>query len=338
MTGELFRPFALTVTIALLASLLVALTIVPVLAYWFLAPQGATRRMAAAAAFVDEIPVTGSTPASRRRRGAGRRHDRIVREPTRPPVLGLRPTRRGRRPCRGVGSAQRRRRSRHDELEHPSRLQKGYLPIIRWTLKHAVVTIAHRRARARGHRGPHAVHEDELPRIERAEHASRSRRPSPVGTSLEAQDAASTDVEEALLDTEGVETVQLRSARRAARCATRSPVAAARITYSVTTDENADQDALQADVEDELADIDRRGRRGRRRGSSGFGASSDIEVDITASNQADLETATDAVLEQVERPRLDRAGAHRTSPRRGRTSASSSIARRPPRPATARSR
>lgn len=36
MAGELFRPFALTVTIALLASLLVSLTIVPVLAYWFL--------------------------------------------------------------------------------------------------------------------------------------------------------------------------------------------------------------------------------------------------------------------------------------------------------------
>ncbi|MDR3107681.1 MAG: efflux RND transporter permease subunit [Bifidobacteriaceae bacterium] len=35
MVGELFRPFALTFTIALLASLLVALTIVPVLAYWW---------------------------------------------------------------------------------------------------------------------------------------------------------------------------------------------------------------------------------------------------------------------------------------------------------------
>ncbi|MBT2586246.1 efflux RND transporter permease subunit [Arthrobacter sp. ISL-95] len=36
LAGELFRPFALTVTIALLSSLLVSLTIVPVLAYWFL--------------------------------------------------------------------------------------------------------------------------------------------------------------------------------------------------------------------------------------------------------------------------------------------------------------
>lgn len=36
VAGELFRPFAFTVAIAMLASLLVALTIVPVLAYWFL--------------------------------------------------------------------------------------------------------------------------------------------------------------------------------------------------------------------------------------------------------------------------------------------------------------
>ncbi|AHH94917.1 efflux RND transporter permease subunit [Kutzneria albida] len=38
LVGELFAPFGLTVTVALLASLLVALTIVPVLAYWFLKP------------------------------------------------------------------------------------------------------------------------------------------------------------------------------------------------------------------------------------------------------------------------------------------------------------
>lgn len=36
--GQLFAPFAITVTIALIASLFVALTVVPVLAYWFLSP------------------------------------------------------------------------------------------------------------------------------------------------------------------------------------------------------------------------------------------------------------------------------------------------------------
>ncbi|QIM15641.1 MMPL family transporter [Leucobacter insecticola] len=39
IAGQLFRPFAVTVTIALLASLAVALTIVPVLAYWFMRKQ-----------------------------------------------------------------------------------------------------------------------------------------------------------------------------------------------------------------------------------------------------------------------------------------------------------
>ncbi|MEU4384293.1 efflux RND transporter permease subunit [Promicromonospora sp. NPDC023805] len=53
MVGELFRPFALTVSIAMLASLVVALTIVPVLAYWFISPpkkagRGASLARAAA--------------------------------------------------------------------------------------------------------------------------------------------------------------------------------------------------------------------------------------------------------------------------------------------------
>ncbi|MDR2347069.1 MAG: efflux RND transporter permease subunit, partial [Bifidobacteriaceae bacterium] len=57
MVGELFRPFGLTVALALFASLLVALTIVPVLAYWFVrapvsidaADQAAQRQAAEAA-------------------------------------------------------------------------------------------------------------------------------------------------------------------------------------------------------------------------------------------------------------------------------------------------
>ena len=46
ITGELFRPFSTTVALALTASLLVSLTIVPVLAYWFL---GSRKRSAARA-------------------------------------------------------------------------------------------------------------------------------------------------------------------------------------------------------------------------------------------------------------------------------------------------
>ncbi|WP_394938494.1 efflux RND transporter permease subunit [Psychromicrobium sp. YIM B11713] len=55
IAGELFRPFALTVTIALIASLLVSLTIVPVLAYWFLrSPQNAATPSAEVLAEIEE--------------------------------------------------------------------------------------------------------------------------------------------------------------------------------------------------------------------------------------------------------------------------------------------
>ncbi|MFI5938327.1 efflux RND transporter permease subunit [Actinoplanes sp. NPDC051494] len=42
LIGELFSPFAITVTVAMLASLLVSLTVVPALAYWFLRGPAAT--------------------------------------------------------------------------------------------------------------------------------------------------------------------------------------------------------------------------------------------------------------------------------------------------------
>ncbi|QZY50759.1 efflux RND transporter permease subunit [Leucobacter tenebrionis] len=57
IAGQLFRPFAVTVTVALLASLLVALTIVPVLAYWFM--RGRTRRSVAAVASADRVDPAG---------------------------------------------------------------------------------------------------------------------------------------------------------------------------------------------------------------------------------------------------------------------------------------
>ncbi|WP_423463141.1 efflux RND transporter permease subunit [Promicromonospora sp. MS192] len=59
MVGELFRPFALTVSIAMLASLVVALTIVPVLAYWFIRPPKSSSRGSAARAAAEEKEERG---------------------------------------------------------------------------------------------------------------------------------------------------------------------------------------------------------------------------------------------------------------------------------------
>jgi multidrug efflux pump subunit AcrB len=251
VTGELFRPFSLTVTIALLASLLVSLTIVPVLAYWFLKPAKLHKHddagEAAAAAFVDESGPAASV----------------------------------------------------DELEHPSRLQRGYLPIIEWTLRHGVITLVIA--------GLVLVGTLALTPFMKTNFLGSSGQNTfqvtqqlPVGTSLEAMDQASQPVERTLLDIEGVETVQtsIGSGGRGL-AAVLGGGGGATITYSVTTDEDADQEALQAEVRTQLDELDRIGDI-TLAASSGFGASNDIEVDVTASNAEDLQTATDAVQEELE--------------------------------------
>ncbi|MFD0855717.1 efflux RND transporter permease subunit, partial [Actinomadura adrarensis] len=51
IVGQLFRPFSIAVTVAMMASLVVSLTIIPILAYWFLKP-----------------PATGDDPEAFRRK------------------------------------------------------------------------------------------------------------------------------------------------------------------------------------------------------------------------------------------------------------------------------
>ncbi len=251
VTGELFRPFALTVTIALAASLLVALTIVPVLAYWFLKPAKLHKHEdegeIAAATFVDEES-----------------------------------------PAQAV-----------DELEHPSRLQRGYLPIIEWTLRHGVVTLVIA--------GLILVGTLALTPFMKTNFLGSSGQNTfqvsqelPVGTSLDALAEAAEPVEQVIRETEGVETVQtsIGSGGRGLAAALGGG-GGSTVTYSVTTDEDADQEALQAEVRNDLDDLDDVGEI-TLAASSGFGASNDIEVDVTASNAEDLQAATDAVQDELD--------------------------------------
>jgi len=89
LVGELFRPFSFTFALALVASLFVSLTIVPVVAYWFL-----------------------KTPEQKafKTEAAARKHEEAVREA-------------------------------EEAKERKSILQRGYLPIIRTTQKHPVITL-----------------------------------------------------------------------------------------------------------------------------------------------------------------------------------------------------
>jgi HAE1 family hydrophobic/amphiphilic exporter-1 len=120
-----------------------------------------------------------------------------------------------------------------------------------------------------------------------------------VGSSLATQDTAATHVEAALRGIHGITTVQLSigSSGSSLRDAF-SGGGAGSITYSVTTDKTVDQTKLQDDVRATLTRITGAGEIVLT-ASSGFGASSDIQVDITATSQQDLATASDAILASV---------------------------------------
>jgi len=231
ITGELFRPFALTVTIALVASLFVSLTIVPVLAYWFLRAPKETGRGAAKAIAAEK---------------AGE--------------------------------------------EAPTRLQKIYLPVIRWTLAHSVITII---LAVLTLGGTVAI----LPLMKTNFLGSSGQNTFTVtesikpGTSLEAQSALAEQVEGALRATDGVDIVQVSigSSGNALRDAFVGGGDTA-ITYSVTTKTGGNQDAIQAAAREnvvKIADPDTI----TVAASSGFGASSDISIDVQAPNPDALSSA-----------------------------------------------
>jgi len=253
VTGELFRPFALTVTIALLSSLLVALTIVPVLAYWFLrAPKA--RKHEGGAADDEAAHLTVEEAAA----------------------------------------------SGHDELEHPSRLQKGYLPIIRWTLKHSAITMIIALVVLIGTGFLAPLMKTNFLGSSGQNSLTITQNLEP-GASLQAKDDAAKSVEQKLLDTKGVETVQVSigSSGSSLRDAFAGGGGGG-TTFSITTDPDADQEKLQNTIESELGSLKDQGTI-QVSSQSGFGASSDIEVDITASTSQELQTATDSVVAELKK-------------------------------------
>ncbi|MBG6059619.1 multidrug efflux pump subunit AcrB [Cryobacterium sp. MP_M5] len=287
-TGELFRPFALTVTIALLASLLVSLTIVPVLAYWFLRPA----RVRPAAAGVEPAGVgmgisTSSITGSGSIPGGGS-------------ITGGASV--------DSSSEERARRRRHAAAEasanviteHPSRLQQGYLPVIRWTLTHAVTTML-LAVLVLG--GTVAI----VPFMKinflgsTGQTTFRVTQTLPVGTSLAAQDAASTAVEKALRGTDGIKIVQVSIGGGSALAAfSGGAPSTSAVAYSITTDGTVKPDAVQDAVRGTLAGLKDSGEFSVTSGG-GFGGSSDIAVDITAATGADLQKATDTILAAVKK-------------------------------------
>jgi multidrug efflux pump subunit AcrB len=126
IAGQLFRPFAITVSIALLASLVVSLTIVPVLASWFLnkapkhrAADAETARPAASETSPDAAPTLAPEGTTA-----------VLATPAAAVAATPAPTPESEAP------------SELDEIHTaPDRLQRTFMPALNATRRHPVITL-----------------------------------------------------------------------------------------------------------------------------------------------------------------------------------------------------
>ncbi|GLJ95343.1 efflux RND transporter permease subunit [Microbacterium dextranolyticum] len=237
VTGELFRPFALTVTIAMAASLFVALTIVPVLAYWFLRPGKPV---------VDENgdPIDPENPAA-----------------------------------------------------PPSRLQRAYLPILSWTLKHSWVTLLVAVLVLGGTLAAVPLMKTNF-LGDSGQNTFTVRQQLAPAASLDAEDAAAKKVEQALLGVTGIKTIQTSIGSTGSAVRDAFSGGSSGITYSITTDPAANQERVRDDVQSAVGALSDVGDVTVSAGQGGFGSSS-VEVDVNAPSSDALRTATDAVVQSL---------------------------------------
>ncbi|MCX2846470.1 efflux RND transporter permease subunit [Curtobacterium flaccumfaciens] len=267
LVGELFRPFAVTVTLALVASLFVSLTIVPVLAYWWLRPPKAKPGDATTAADAEaEAVAAPSAPDVEHDRSEG-----------------------------ALASAA----DLHD-AGTADRLRRVYLPVLRWVVRKPVVVILLAVIVLGGTVAT-------LPFVttnylgDSGQNTFTVTQDLKAGSSLAVQSESARKVERALQDVDGVETVQttIGTSGQSIQAAFGGGGSAS-VQYAVTTDAEADQPTIQADARKAIGSIENVGEVTIASSGGGFGGSSDIEVDVTAPTQAQLETASRQVLKTMQ--------------------------------------
>ncbi|MDN4643484.1 efflux RND transporter permease subunit [Arthrobacter sp. PsM3] len=244
LAGELFRPFALTVTIALLSSLLVSLTIVPVLAYWFLrnpADRAATAREASAR----EIAATAH------------------------------------------------------EAEQRTVLQRGYLPILTKTQKHPVVTLIAALLVLGGTAAMTPLLATDL-LGNSGENSMTVKQALPAGTSLAEASASAIKVEEVLRGIDGVKDVQATTGNAQTGFSALLSAGASNSSFTVVTEEKANQSKLKDTVRSELARIPDSGKITVGSQQGGFGTSSTVDITLKAATTADLRTASDTMVQAMD--------------------------------------
>lgn len=286
ITGELFRPFALTVSLALLASLVVALTIVPVLAYWLLrGPRGADDEPGAGLGAERGVeaaePVPAATaPAPDPRPWPLRLLPRRARAAAAAPAL--QPTAASRD---GIAPA-------HAE-ERPDRLRRAYRPILARTLRHPVLVLVAAVAILGGSAAAAPLLAINFLGDDGQTSVQVTQRLEP-GASLDAQLAAAEALTDDLESLDGVETVSatVSSGAAASFAAFTGGGGAGAISYSVIAVEGTDMPELRERIRDASEGAAGEVTVGQAAGLAG----GDIEVQVQAPTPAALEAATEEVV------------------------------------------
>jgi multidrug efflux pump subunit AcrB len=202
------------------------------------------------------------------------------------------------RPGKALTDAEGRQVDPEDPAAPPSALQRGYLPIVRWTLRHSAVTLVLAVVVLAG-----TVALSPLMKInflgDSGQNTLTVSQTLAPAASLDAEDAAASRVEDAISAVDGVETVQTSIGSTGSALADAFSGGGAGVTYSITTDSDADQDRIRRDLQNAVAGLSDVGTVTLAAAGGGF-ASSDVEIDVTAPDSATLQEATDAVVASLE--------------------------------------
>ena len=243
LIGELFRPFAFTVAISLLASLLVSLTIVPVLAYWFLRMP---KRL---------VAIKEADPKK----------------------------------------FEKKQRHAEEEREKKALLQRGYLPLLNGTRRHPWLTLF-ASVLILGFTFS-LVPQLKTNFIDGAGSSQFiARLEMPASTTFEDQDKAADELEQRILEVEGVTVVQSTVGSAAdGRVAFGSAAQGISITVQVGEEfevEDIKSQILELEVPKD-ADL-------TISSGGGFGSSETIDIDVASSDNGSLQEAVDLITAEMD--------------------------------------
>ena len=248
VVGELFRPFAITVALALGASLLVSMTIVPVLAYWLLR-GGARREQQAAQTAVDEADTAVEAE------------------------------------------------SHTAEETKVTRLQRGYLPILRFGLGHPFITLGLALLVFLGTLGSATLLKTDFLGSVTDQTTLAIQQELPPGTRLSTTSAAAEQVENLLRADPQVKNYLTTIGGSLVPGAPRNTNTAE---FTVLLVDGARADALRPQLQQKMAELDASAGDITVTMTNNEGTTSDLTVTVSSENTKDLQTGATRIEQELE--------------------------------------